>query len=89
MAVRDYPLKDGSAQAAVVVDGDAASAYRRPGGWVRAEEYLSAFGHVEDADEVVLIRPCGEGLDCSAAEDLLGPQAAHEIREAMLSEAWD
>lgn len=88
VAVRDFPLRGEDGEAAVVIDGDTAAAYRRPDGWVRAGEYASALGHLEGAEEVVLVWPQGGGLDCSAAEGLLGREAVDEIRGALLSGVW-
>lgn len=89
VAVKDFPLKEENGEAAVVIDGDAAAAYRRPDGWVRADEYASVLGHVEDAEEVILAWPQDKGLECHPAEGLFGQEVAREIKEALLSRVWD
>lgn len=89
VAVKDFQIQDGSGEAAVVIDGDAASAYRRPNGWIQTDEYLAELGHIEDADEVVLAYPEGDGFNYSKAESLLGREAALEVVKALMSEVWE
>lgn len=89
VAVKEFPLKGGGG-AAVAVDGETATAHRRPdGSWVAAAEYASALGHVEGAEEVLLAWPEGEGFCLELAEEMFGPEAAAEVRRALASDAWE
>jgi hypothetical protein len=42
-----------------------------------------------EAEEVVLICPKGDNLDCSMAENILSSEAVQDIRKALLSDVWN
>ncbi|MGB9887753.1 MAG: hypothetical protein ACPLRW_12280 [Moorellales bacterium] len=89
LAVKDFPLKDGIGKAAVVVNGDSAAAYHRADDWVRADEYVGVLGHLEDAEEVILVWRKDDDLDCRVAEALFGSEVVAELKEVLASEVWN